>query len=133
MQHQKPHNCQLAKLLAKTLLHTGESKLSVRYYRIALDHCGAKNSLSRMLLIARLIEGEELALLEALVLLRKKRKNTRIRRLVLHNLALDGDYQSMIPHFQILQKQGKITQEEQDDLQRILYGLPPDYYPLRVP
>ena len=86
-----------------------------------------------MLLIARLIEGEELALLEALVLLREKTKNTRIRRLVLHNLARSGDYQSMIPHFRILEKQGKILQEERDDLQRIIYGLPLEYYPLGTP
>ena len=133
LQDQKPHNCYLAKLLAKTLLHSEQAQQAVRYYRIALDHCGANNSLSRMLLIARLIEGEELALLEALVLLREKTKNTRIRRLVLHNLARSGDYQSMIPHFRILEKQGKILQEERDDLQRIIYGLPLEYYPLGTP
>ena len=133
LQHHRPKNCRLAKLSAKSLLLSGLSKEAIRYYRIAMDHCGANKSLSRMLLIARLIEGEERAIMEALHLLRTKSKNTRIRRLVLHNLALNGDYQSMIPHLQKLKEQQKITPEESDDLQRILYGLPLEYYPLSTP
>ena len=129
----RPKNCRIAKLAAKALLLSGQSKEAIKYYRIAVDHCGNNNSLSRMSLIARLIEGEERAQMEALVLLRKKKKNTRIRRLVLHNLALKGDYQAMIPHLNKLKEQDKITPEELDDLQRIMYGLPLEHYPLRAP
>ena len=125
-----PKNCTLARASAKSLLHIGERKKSIKYYRIAMDHCGATPGLQRQLLIAKLLDGDRQATIEAEILLREKKKNTRIRRLLLHALSINDEYTSMLPHLNILLEQGKITDLERDDIKRIQYGLPIMAYPL---
>jgi O-antigen ligase len=127
-----PKNCRLARNIAKALLQSGKSKESIQYYRIAIDHCGATEGLSRQLLIARLLQGEERATMEASLLLRNKDKNIRIRRLLLHALATQKDYKAMIPHLKKLQEQQVLTETEFDDIKRIQYGLPIFSYPLET-
>ena len=125
-----PKNCALARASAKSLLHIGQRKKSIKYYRIAMDHCGATPGLQRQLLIAKLFDGDRQATIEAEILLREKKKNTRIRRLLLHALSLNNEKTSMIPHLNILLEQGEITDIERDDIKRIEYGLPIMAYPL---
>ena len=127
-----PKNCQLARSSAKTLVQLGKSKEAIRYYRIAMDHCGATESLTRQLLIARLLQAEERAIMEVSMLLRKKTKNIRLRKLLLHALAVQKDYSAMIPHLRKLQEMDALTDTERDDIKRIQYGLPILAYPLDI-
>ena len=127
-----PQNCQIARIMAKTLLQINNSKEAIRYFRIAIDHCGATEGLTRQLLLARLIQGEERAIMEASLLLRSKDKNIRIRRLLLHALALKKDYNAMLPHLEKLKEQNVLTETEQDDIKRIQYGIPILSYPLDI-
>ena len=127
-----PKNCQLARSSAKALVQLGKSKEAIRYYRIAMDHCGATESLTRQLLIARLLQAEERAIMEVSMLLRKKTKNIRLRKLLLHALAVQKDYSAMIPHLRKLQEMNALTDTERDDIKRIQYGLPILAYPLDI-
>ena len=127
-----PKNCTLARNSAKALVQIGKSKDAIRYYRIALDHCGAIESLTRQMLIARLLQAEERAIMEASMLLRKKTKNIRLRRLLLHALAVQKDYSAMLPHLRKLQELNVLTDIERDDIKRIQYGLPIIAYPLDI-
>lgn len=127
-----PKNCRLAQISAKTLLQIGEIKKSIRYYRIAIDHCGSTKGLTRQLLIARLIQADERAIMEASMLLRKKDKNIRIRKLLLHALAKKKEFSAMLPHLLKLQEQEALTDIERDDIKRIQFGLPILAYPLDI-
>ena len=127
-----PKNCRIAQNSAKALVQIGESEKSIRYYRIAVDHCGATKGLMRQLLIARLIQADERAIMEASMLLRKKDKNIRIRRLLLHALAKRKEFSNMLPHLIKLQEQQVLTDTERDDIKRIQFGLPILAYPLDI-
>ena len=68
--------------------------------------------------------------MEVSMLLRTKTKNIRLRRLLLHALAVQKDYSAMIPHLRKLQELNVLTDTERDDIKRIQYGLPILAYPL---
>ena len=97
-----------------------------------MDHCGATESITRQLLFARLLQAEERAIMETSMLLRKKTKNIRLRKLLLHALAVQKDYSAMIPHLRKLQEMNALTDTERDDIKRIQYGLPILAYPLDI-